>query len=132
MKFKKYHKSLFQKNSYSKNYNFLNFDYILVTKEASLYTNDQYSSIQKDILKVVKVNKSYLFNFIKPYFFLTSKPSESRMGGGKGNLDKKVCFIKKGQVLLGLRNIPLFDILDLFSRISYKLPFKVSLIKLKY
>jgi ribosomal protein L16/L10AE len=132
MKFKKYHKSLYKKNTYLKNYNFSNFDYIVIVKESSIYTNDQFLSIQKDILKIVKLNKSFLFNFIKPYFFLTSKPSESRMGGGKGNLDMKVCFVKKGQVLLGLRNIPLFSILDLFSQICYKLPFKISLIKLKY
>lgn len=132
MTFKKYHKSILKKKIYLKNYNFLNFDFILVSKESSIYTMDQYESVQKNILKIIKRNRSFLVNFIKPYFFLTSKPSESRMGGGKGNLDQKIFYVKKGQILMGLKNISPIIILDLFSQISYKLPFKVSLIKLKY
>ena len=133
MLFKKNHKVLFKKKHCLSNYNHCNFDFLVISKECSIFTQSQFNSIQKEFGKVLKRDKkNCLFFFIRPYFYLTSKPSESRMGGGKGNLDEKVFYVKKGQAIYGLKNLPVRIVLDLVSQISYKLPVKVSLIRLKY
>ena len=134
MSFQKYHKNsfFFKDKSYNKNYNNYNFDLLLISLESKIYYLNQFDTIHKLIIKETKNLKGFSFNFVKPYFFLTSKPSESRMGGGKGNLDKKVIFLKKGQVLYGFNNFPIFKIYNLLSIISYKVPFKLAIIRLKY
>ena len=132
MSFKKYHKGLLKKTLYNKNYNKYNFDYILVCSEYKIFNLNQYNTIQKFVSKEVKKLKGFYFIFVKPYFFLTSKPSESRMGGGKGNLDQKIFFLKKGQVIYGIKGLSAFNVYKIFSSISYKLPFKTVIIKIKY
>lgn len=132
MSFKKYHKSLFKKKVYLKNYNYYYFDFIIISRESSIFTFNQYVCLQKIILKVIKQNNSFCFNFVKPYFFLTKKASESRMGGGKGNLEQKIFYVKKGQILYGLKSISFYSIHSLFSLVASKLAFKISLIKIHY
>jgi len=130
---KKHKNSFFFPNKiYKKNYNKYSFDFLLISLESKIFYLEQFNSIYKIISKETKKRKGSFFVFIKPYFFLTSKPSESRMGGGKGNLSRKIVFLKKGQVLFGFNNFSLFRLYNLLSLISYKLPFKLAIINLKY
>jgi ribosomal protein L16/L10AE len=103
-----------------------------VSESNFFFSEIQFNCIKKIILKFLKPFKSSYFFNVKPYFFLTSKPSESRMGGGKGNLSFKVFNIKEGQIFLSFRGVPSLFLFNLVSKLSYKLPNKFKLVKSKF
>ena len=53
-------------------------------------------------------------------FFTTKKPLETRMGKGKGSLDKKVSWIKKGQNIIEFNNINLEKKITILKSIKKK------------
>ncbi len=66
---------------------------------------------------------------IFPDFPITQKPSEVRMGKGKGNVSFWVCNVKPGKILYEIAgaNLKILENALLFATI--KLPIKVRLIK---
>ena len=74
-----------------------------------------------------KMGKLYLRVF--PYKPVTKKPAETRMGKGKGNVDKWVAVVKRGRIIFELGNIPENEAREICKAVSYKLPLKVKFIK---
>lgn len=66
---------------------------------------------------------------IFPHKSVTKKPAETRMGGGKGDVDKYVAVVKPGTImfeLIGLKEEEAFEVL---KQASYKLPIKTRVVK---
>lgn len=125
----------FKKITNKKIYNkvFLFFDFLLVSDSLCYFSDTQFEMSRKLISKSFKkYGKDSFFFFVKPYFYLTSKPSESRMGGGKGSFSFKIFPIRKGQIFLGFKGIPILELINILNLLSTKLPFKFRLIKGKY
>jgi ribosomal protein L16/L10AE len=132
-KFKKFHKSFLNKKSIIlKSYNKLPFDFILICLESKMLDLSQYNNFFRLLSKKVKPFQGEFFFFIKPFFPLTTKPNESRMDSDKGKVNDKIFFLKKGQVFLGIKKLPLYQSYFILSALSYKLPFKSLIVKLPY
>jgi len=65
-----------------------------------------------------------------PYTFSTKKPSEVRMGKGKGAHFKWICPVRSGQILMEFRfrRKSLLEILLLLRKCKKKLPMKVQIV----
>lgn len=63
-------------------------------------------------------------NFLLPY---TKKSAQSRMGKGKGGIDKRRCFIYINSIIFKIRNIPQNIAIKIFNLISSKLSFFINL-----
>lgn len=77
-------------------------------------TSKQLVLIKKIFSK--KLKKIGLF-WIKvyPFFNVTKKPAEVRMGRGKGNVHEWVCPIRIGQIVFEFKNISRKDVNDLYK-----------------
>lgn len=64
-----------------------------------------------------------------PDFPLTAKPTEIRMGRGKGNLKQWVCKVNKGKILFEVAGKNLKLIKDVLEFASIKFPIKVQIIQ---
>lgn len=62
---------------------------------------------------------------------VTKKPSEVRMGGGKGPVDHYVAIVKPGRLLFELSGVEKEVAKEAFLRASAKLPMKTKFVSLK-
>ena len=60
---------------------------------------------------------------------ITKKPAETRMGSGKGGLDKWVCPIRRGRVIFEIQGVPVELAQAAFELAAAKLPFKTRILK---
>jgi large subunit ribosomal protein L16 len=59
----------------------------------------------------------------------TSRPLETRMGGGKGAVDHWVAVVRRGRMLFELSGVPDQIARDALRLAQYKLPIKTAIIK---
>lgn len=59
---------------------------------------------------------------------VTKKPAETRMGGGKGDVDHWVAVVKPGRIMFEFVGIPQEDAKHVNKLVSAKLPIKVKLV----
>jgi len=74
-----------------------------------------------------KIGKLYLRVF--PYKPVTKKPAETRMGKGKGNVDRWVSVVKRGRIIFELAGVSEDVARAICKAASYKLPLKVKFVK---
>lgn len=81
----------------------------------------------------LKRRGSFVFRKL-PYTFNTRKPSEVRMGKGKGNFNEWVCPVRPGQILIEFKfkNIPQIEKLLILRKCIKRLPMKTQMINLKF
>lgn len=60
---------------------------------------------------------------------LTKKPAETRMGKGKGSLDRWVSVVKPGRILFELEGVSEEVAMDALKLAQYKLPVRTRIIK---
>ncbi len=60
---------------------------------------------------------------------ITKKAAETRMGSGKGALDKWVCPVRVGRVVFELQGVPQSLAEEAFALAAAKLPFKTRVLK---
>lgn len=65
---------------------------------------------------------------IFPHFPKTKKPPETRMGGGKGDIEDYVAIIKKGMVILEVGGLDIETLKEVLKQCAYKLSFKSRII----
>ncbi|BBH53902.1 MULTISPECIES: 50S ribosomal protein L16 [Fluviispira] len=58
---------------------------------------------------------------------ITKKPAETRMGSGKGGLDRWVCPIRSGRVIFEIQGVPANLAQEAFELAAAKLPFKTRM-----
>jgi large subunit ribosomal protein L16 len=90
---------------------------------------------KEHIISVIKAIRSILRKknilFLRIFFakIYTKKPTDVRMGRGKGNVAYKICILKKGTILLELRSLNEYKNLKALKKASLKLPIKTHIIK---
>lgn len=77
--------------------------------------------------KLKKVGQSFLRVF--PDHAVTKKPAETRMGKGKGPVDRWVAVVKRERVVCEISGIPEQDARAVLKQVSYKLPMKTRFVK---
>lgn len=119
-RFKKFGK----KKAYSKliysNYGLQVLEDIYLKKEHLISVTKAIKSVlrKKNILCLrVFLNKIY-----------TKKPTDVRMGRGKGNMAYRVCILKKGSLLLELKTIHQYKSFKALNKASIKIPVKTHII----
>ena len=88
----------------------------------------QIEASRRAILRYLKKGGK-LWIRIFPQKPVTTKSSESSMGGGKGRVDHYVFPIKPGRIIFELEGIPEEEALDALNKASDKLPLKTKIIK---
>ncbi len=66
---------------------------------------------------------------IFPHKPISSKPAETRMGKGKGDIDYWAATVKPGSVLFELGNVTEEKAKIAFKRIAHKMPIKVKMVR---
>lgn len=85
------------------------------------------------IRRNLKRRGSFVFRKL-PYTFNTRKPSEVRMGKGKGSFNEWVCPIKAGQILIefNFNNMSELEKLLILRKCIKRLPVKAQIINLNH
>jgi len=103
-------------------------EYGLQALEPSWLTAQQIEAVRVTVSrKTKKIGKMFLRVF--PNKPITKKPAETRMGKGKGNVDKWVSVIKRGRIIFELEGVTEKVARDICKAACYKLPFKAKFIK---
>ena len=128
IKYKKYHrlnKSLYSKSS--RNCNLINGFWGLKAVEGGKITEKQIESVRQAINKNIKpFGKMWTRVFSSNP--VTSKPSEIRMGKGKGSVNRWICNIRPGQVLYEVNGVDKAAAMSALKRGGEKLPVKTVVV----
>jgi len=62
---------------------------------------------------------------------VTKKPAETRMGGGKGDVDHWVAVVKPGRVMFEFTGVDRATAEELTRMVGHKLPIKVKMLTLE-
>ena len=127
-KYKKYHKrltSLTIKNYFKKELNFGTFG--LKALEPGRISARQIEATRKIIKKITKRIGILSINTF-PQVPITAKPSETRMGKGKGAISYWASFIKKSTIILELTGINKITAFKALKMASNKLPIKTLIV----
>ena len=101
--------------------------YAIKVLEEGRLTSKQIESARKVIVKKMK-KIGFFWIRIFPDTPVTSKPTENRMGKGKGSVSFWICKVKKGQILYEISGISLEYAKKVFKAGSNKLPIKTKFI----
>lgn len=101
--------------------------YALKILETTRLTSKQIEATRRIIIRKMK-RLGFLWIRIFPDIPVTSKPTENRMGKGKGAVSVWVAKVKKGQILYEISGISLENAKKVFQAGSNKLPVKTKFI----
>lgn len=101
--------------------------YAIKVSEESRLTSKQIEATRKIIIRKMK-KLGFLWIRIFPDIPITTKPTENRMGKGKGNVSFWVAKVKKGQILYEISGISLENAKKVLKAGSNKLPVKTKFI----
>ena len=89
-------------------------------------TSRQIESARQAITRKIK-RRGKVWIKIFPYMPITSKPTESRMGKGKGSVSHWGAFVKKGTTLFEICGVPKNTAIEALKSGSAKLPVKTKI-----
>jgi large subunit ribosomal protein L16 len=129
-KYRKFHKIL--NDGVATKANAVDFGvYGLVVTENVKITSNQLEAIRKVVSRAMK-RSGVLYMRHFPHLPVTKKPLAVRMGGGKGGVEFYVAAIKRGSVLLELKNVSEDVAMEAMSKVSYKLPISCKFVKRRF
>ncbi len=102
-------------------------DYALQALEPSWITSRQIEAARRAIVRHVR-RGGKLWIRVFPDKPVTTKPAETRMGSGKGNVDHWVAVVKPGRVLFEIAGVEESTAREAFRRASQKLPIRTQFI----
>jgi large subunit ribosomal protein L16 len=102
--------------------------FAIIAQESVLISACQIESTRQVINRHLR-RKGKIWINIFPDLPLTSKPTEVRMGKGKGGIKEWVCRIKKGMILFEVDGVVEKRILQAFTAARKKLPLKTFVYK---
>lgn len=105
-------------------------EYALKSLEPYWITGNQIEAARIAITRYLKKGGK-LWIRIFPDKPVTKKPAETRMGKGKGNVDRWVAVVKPGRILFELAGVTEEQAREAFRRASTKLPIKTRFVSLK-
>ena len=111
----------------SKSYKIIYGKYAIKTLEESRLTARQIEATRRIIVRKMK-RLGFLWIRIFPDTPVTAKPTENRMGKGKGSVSFWVAKVKKGQVLYEISGISSENAKKVLKAGSNKLPIKTKFI----
>lgn len=123
-KFNKYHSPKLKHNF--KLNNKLEFSGIIAIQN-SFINSSQLESCILTIKRLLK-KKGKIILKVFPHSSITKKPSETRMGSGKGNVFEWCCTVSVGTPILEINSSNKLLVKNALLLISKKLPFKTKLI----
>lgn len=103
-------------------------DYGLVALEPGWVDSRQIEACRRAIVRYVR-RTGKIWIRIFPDKPVTAKPAETRMGKGKGSVEKWVAVIKPGRVLFEIRGVPEEAAIEALRLASYKLGMKTKVVK---
>ena len=98
----------------------------LKAQESGLISARQIESVRRVITRKIK-KKGKIWIRIFPYLPITSKPTESRMGKGKGKFSHFICKINSGSIIFELCGPNKKTIIKSLLACKFKLPIKTKL-----
>jgi len=103
-------------------------DYGLMALEPAWIDSRQIEACRRAIVRYVRrTGKVWIRIF--PDKPVTAKPAETRMGKGKGSVEKWVCVVKPGRVMFEIRGVSEADALEAMRLAAFKLPIKTKIVK---
>lgn len=103
-------------------------DYGLKALESSWITANQIESCRVAINRALKKGGK-LWIRIFPDKPITARPPETRMGKGKGNVEKWVAVVKRGKILFEIAGVKEEDAIEALKAAQHKLPIKTRIVK---
>jgi len=103
-------------------------NYGLVALETGWITSRQIEASRVAITRHMK-RAGKLWIMIFPHKPITKKPAETRMGKGKGDVDRYVSVVKRGKVMFELTGVADDVALTALNLAQHKLPIKTRIIK---
>lgn len=103
-------------------------DYGLKALESAWITSNQIESCRVAITRALKKGGK-LWIRIFPDKPVTARPPETRMGKGKGNVEKWVAVVKRGKILFEIAGVKEEEALEALRIAQYKLPIKTRIVK---
>jgi len=102
--------------------------FALVAQESGLISARHIESTRQVINRYLK-RKGKIWICVFPDFPMTSKPTEVRMGKGKGAVKALFCRVKKGKILFEVDGSSDYSIFEAFCAAKKKLPLKSFIYK---
>lgn len=100
----------------------------MIAVQPARITSSQIEAARRAISKSVKRVGKYRVH-IQPVTTVSSKPSEVRMGKGKGAIEYNVARVKAGQLLFSVTGLSFLQSIAIMRRASRKLPLKIKIIQ---
>ena len=104
-----------------------NGDFALKAQESSWITARQIESARRAITRHVK-RGGQIWIRVFPDKPVSARPAETRMGGGKGAVDRWVSVVKKGRILFEIGDVPEDVAREALKRAGHKLPISTKII----
>ena len=102
-------------------------DYALKAQESSWITARQIEAARRAITGHVK-RGGQIWIRVFPDKPVSARPAETRMGGGKGAVDRWVSVVKRGRILFEIGDVPEDIAKEALSRAGHKLPIATKII----
>ncbi len=102
-------------------------DYGLMAMEACWITSRQIEAARRTITGYIKRGGKVWIR-IFPDKPITSKPAETRMGGGKGSVDQWVAVVKPGRIMFELGGVREELALEAMRRAAQKMPIACKIV----
>jgi large subunit ribosomal protein L16 len=128
MKFKKYFKIKYKNNNIFE-HDQIHFGNLgLKSLKNCNLTSEQLSAAIKSIKRVIK-KKNFLIIKALPFWVLTRKPRDVRMGRGKGSPTLKVCPLRAGKLIFEFKNVKEELVVRALKCSSIRLPIPTKIVK---
>ena len=102
-------------------------DYALKAQESSWITARQIEAARRAITGHVK-RGGQIWISVFPDKPVSARPAETRMGGGKGAVDRWVSVVKRGRILFEIGDVPEDIAKEALIRAGHKLPIATKII----
>ena len=102
-------------------------DYALKAQESSWITARQIEAARRAITGHVK-RGGQIWIRVFPDKPVSARPAETRMGGGKGAVDRWVSVVKRGRILFEIGDVPEDIAKEALIRAGHKLPIATKII----
>ena len=128
MRFKKFFKIKYKKNNILQHDSLYFGNLGLKALENCNLTTEQLSASIKSLKRIIK-KKNFLIIRVSPFWMLTRKPRDVRMGRGKGNPTLKVYPLKAGKIIFEFKGVSEKLVLRSTKPSSLRLPVKSIIVK---
>lgn len=102
-------------------------DYGLQALEPAWIDSRQIEACRRAIVRYIR-RSGKVWIRIFPDKSVTAKPAETRMGKGKGSVEKWVAVVKPGRILFEMKGVPEDVAREALRLASYKLPIKTKFV----